>query len=102
MTEEEMKTKWCPHTKMAVTDEDGRNPTTVSVNRTGIRGTSEFGLPHACMCIASACSQWRWKKVANPDYNPSSMMGVYPQPWPTPPMFIDSDKHGYCGLAGQP
>ncbi len=44
---------------------------------------------------------WRWKKVANPEYKPSPMSNIYPQPWPMPVMYIESDTDGYCGLAGQ-
>lgn len=91
MTEEEMKTKWCPHA--IVNCSEG-----YSGNRKYNNDKTSGFYP---LCLGSTCSQWHWKKVPNPEYKPS-MMNVYPQPWPTPVMFIESKTDGYCGLAGQP
>lgn len=51
MTEEEAKTKWCPHAIAQTTDQ----PQATAVNRQ-LRGTPDIG----CHCIASACMAWRW------------------------------------------
>ena len=55
-------------------------------------------------CIGSACMAWRWKTVANPDWQPSSQMAVYPQAnaYSLTPQGISSETHGGCGLAGAP
>lgn len=56
MTEDEAKTKWCPHTVASHTD-----PRAISGYE-----REEIGLPantflHAC--IASACMAWRWNEA---------------------------------------
>lgn len=73
LTEEEVREKWCPHTRRL---EGGWNGTTMHPAATS-------NLPRAGnSCIASQCSQWRW----HPHLGSKD---------PDPPK-------GYCGLAGRP
>jgi hypothetical protein len=72
MTEDEAKTKWCPHARVL----DGSPPGGAGVNRKG----PEAGV----YCIASGCMAWRWS------YSPETAEGN------------DVEPEGYCGLAGKP
>ena len=82
MTEEEAKTKWCPHSravlyggKISKVLSSGHNRATFSKTE----GKDEDYLnPEFCRCIGSECMSWRW---------------VYGQ---------DTVPGGYCGLAGEP
>lgn len=89
MTEEEAKTKWCPHAVASHTDP-----------RAGFR---DDGRPKVHPCIGSACMAWRWNDVPNPEYDRQRhvFMGGYP-PSTTPPMTVKSETEGHCGLAGRP
>lgn len=56
-------------------------------------------------CFGSQCAAWRWAKVRNPDWNPVSagMTMVTPShPDDVEQPYIQSETHGYCGLAGEP
>lgn len=94
MTEEEAKTKWCPHVRSVC----GRRN---QDNSLGVLSGSVFNSVwvedekdqpiRECYCIGSACAMWRWDEG---------------QPAPIPGC---SDKlqrerpgNGYCGLAGKP
>lgn len=80
MTEDEAKTKWCPHARVG----NGGNRDTIP------SATAYF-------CRASACMAWRWKfRDTTSDHHP--MMAVYPQPKRT----YERTEDGYCGLAGAP
>lgn len=54
MTEEEAKTKWCPHVRVIGIDEEGP----------GNSWNCEEVKPMGSSCIASGCMAWRW---INPD-----------------------------------
>ena len=79
MTEEEAKTKWCPHTRQCGA---------VAYNRNSV------GKPSG-MCVGSACMSWRWDRYAVKTRDLGGMS-------------IDtgeietSTTRGYCGLAGHP
>jgi hypothetical protein len=76
MTEDEAKTKWCPHvrhTALPMSNGDAA----VYDNR-----SSEVAFHVAGCCIASACMAWRWLD------DPEALEG---EPY-----------EGYCGLAGRP
>lgn len=75
MTEDEVKTKWCPMTRL-----EGDYPDEVGANR-----TKSGRILDATLCIASDCMMWRWD-IEEPHE------GVYCQ----------SATNGYCGLAGKP
>lgn len=81
MTEDEAKTKWCPHAIASHTDP-----------RQKLAGNDWL---HAC--IGSACMAWRWHTsgAADPDL---------PRQFPDAAQ-RDIDKRddaGFCGLAGKP
>jgi hypothetical protein len=103
MTEAEMKTKWCPHSRVAVPqiNNDGFVTGHTVPNR-----LDNGQYPFHSECIGSVCSQWRWAKVRNPDWTPLSpaMMSTGPHKHPDDytPTHIASTTHGYCGLAGRP
>jgi hypothetical protein len=83
MTEEEAKTKWCPHVRYM-----GSNLQECGANRwKQILPVEEPDAlnPVACRCIGSACMAWRWIGDEFMDA-------------------LDSSKapRGYCGLAGKP
>lgn len=65
MTEDEAKTKWCPHARMV---ETGPNGNSVARNRvTKVDAAFENPTVHAdtlagAQCIASACMAWRWSE----------------------------------------
>lgn len=76
MSEQDAKTKWCPHARSIdwETFRDGEKP--VSANR------HEDGAPHRnCLCLASGCANWAWGNS-----------------------LIESELttlRGFCGLAGR-
>ena len=72
MTEDEAKTKWCPHVIASHT-----NPR---------QKPGEDDWLHAC--IGSACMAWRWSRVTSADPVSNAYAGA-----------IDD---GFCGLAGKP
>lgn len=76
MTEEEAKTKWCPHAVASHTDP-----------RAGFRD-DDGGRPKVHPCIGSACMAWRWG-------------GSWPRP-DDPPEIRSFYDGGFCGLAGKP
>ncbi len=56
MTEDEMKTKWCPHVRLAAPV--GSEAQGTAGNRYGDDHGKNF------CCIGSACSQWQWTGIA--------------------------------------
>ena len=97
MTEEEMKTKWCPHVRMAQPDMRKNYNRSVSDDR------YDIVIPSSCLCVGSACSQWRWGQKRNPEWKRQGSIG-WPSPHPDdePPLYIEDREHGFCGLAGRP
>ena len=78
MTEEEAKTKWCPHVRFSACDDsDSSNRDQVSTN------TDVVGLWNNC--IASDCMMWSWDNEFIQDEDDVTTV-------------IDSAKHGRCGL----
>lgn len=70
MTEEEARTKWCPHVRKPFgSGGAGNRPTTASTE-----------------CIGSACSAWLWAEERVTKKSP------------TPLVDHDREQHGYCGL----
>jgi len=85
MTEDEAKTKWCPHVRLMSAgrlDEYGApevpQPQT-TFNRIAVSGQANPWRPAQGACIASECMAWRW------DYD----------------QYGDATE-GFCGLAGRP
>lgn len=85
LTEEEARTKWCPH---------ARQDDNVGIFRNALHDDNGFA------CIASECMAWRWRvEVEYPTayHNLYSVGGgVMEKPKRT------QLKTGYCGLAGRP
>lgn len=83
MTEDEAKTKWCPHVR-GLAASVGAAP-----NRT-LDGSRH----RSADCIASACMAWRWDTdawtLAFDDKGPLTRRKDFDEP------------QGYCGLAGRP
>ena len=79
MTEDEAKTKWCPHIRYTPpTQESGWS----------WNSNDPCGQP---MCIGSACMAWRWVEP--------------PSDWLAHATVEQREAyrpHGYCGLAGKP
>lgn len=81
LTEEEAKTKWCPHGRVW--------------QKASSEGITSF-TTHGCMgsvpiCIGSACMAWRFVPQGE---NYSENMATGDRTYLTPV--------GYCGLAGKP
>jgi hypothetical protein len=60
---------------------------------------------HKDVCLGSGCAMWRWKPELNPDWNPKHDMMIIEdgRDYRTdPPPYIESETHGYCGLATRP
>lgn len=83
-TEEEAKTKWCPHSRVQV-ERKGYTPSPMgsvagdNYALAGVNRLLEAGVRNA-LCLASGCMMWREDK-----------------------RFGEPGKHpGFCGLAGQP
>lgn len=101
MTEEEAKTKWCPHVR--VSGAGSIDGTEWLTNRED-DGPDDLQFMN---CVGSACMAWRWARVANPDFKERAIQ----QRWPEPPdtrkphekeRFVTSETEGFCGLAGSP
>lgn len=80
MTEDEAKTKWCPATRIGLTN-NITNAMDVAVNRRG----KDTPVAEPFTCIGSACMMWRWLSF-DLQTNEERVAG----------------KQGYCGLAGKP
>ncbi|WP_454021255.1 hypothetical protein [Azospirillum sp. Marseille-Q6669] len=81
MTEEEARTKWCPHARAS----DQADPPS-SVNR--VRTNKPDG---DCLCVASGCMAWRWSEE---DCTPPGSNGIG-EP-------VEAHAVGYCGAFGKP
>ena len=56
-------------------------------------------------CGGRDCMAWRWRPEINPNWKPSDniMLESNPRDYRTlPPPYIDSETHGYCGMATRP
>lgn len=99
MTEDEAKTKWCPHVAAAIaTKADVKFAGNRTVNAEN--GGGIVAAPAHALCIASACMAWRWR-VTRPQIG-----GSYPVGGGQPTIIYGppetSKTEGYCGLAGAP
>lgn len=112
MTEDEAKTKWCPHVRD--TDEGvgsfNRIYNWIYHKVTGARETRQ-GLEESCCCIGSECMAWRknpakWEHVAEDE--PVDIKKTSEGRYIVTAYFddgkkrINPDQGGYCGLAGKP
>lgn len=82
LTEDEAKAKWCPFSRVLVTDQ-AELP--VAVNRNNQTGAGGFW--KGSKCVASECMAWRWGSDAGQSETDGSVS------------YEDFDK-GCCGLAG--
>jgi hypothetical protein len=88
MTEDEAKTKWCPHVRALAL---ASNNFPIAANRV----TDTSGTPEQSRCIGSACMAWRWI-APTPMFRPGTMELAAMDPG------TDKPTRGYCGLAGKP
>ena len=86
MTEDEAKTKWCPHVRLTATG-DPVNGGEWSTNR----ADQEIGL-ETVSCIGSECMAWRRFKIGQHQESCGPQGGYK----------TVVDYEGYCGLAGKP
>lgn len=99
MTEEEAKTKWCPHVR--ITNDDTGDWKSFRNNR----GKAGDNLNHNC--IGSACMMWRWqtKSVLFDPKTKEMAPAVWGQSYDGSKfihMDVDGRENGFCGLAGKP
>jgi hypothetical protein len=78
VTEQEAKSKWCPHSRVVA--KNGLGPCGNRVNDCAADGSP--AVPEAAFCIGSHCMAWRWENKFQRKPSDST--------------------HGYCGLAGAP
>ena len=95
MTEDEAKTKWCPHVRDATEDLGTYNRWYKWVKEMAVGGmqnkkTTE--LDDDCTCIGSECMAWRWD-----NYD-----GIYIYETAEDLLAPVPERQGYCGLAGKP
>ena len=104
MTEDEAKTKWCPHSR-----EKGSNIKSSNWNRLNVQHKPQ----QISLCLGSECMAWRHSK----DLFMVKFNGNAEEEWAWNPQGMrDGDKlssyyalskvrivkTGYCGLAGKP
>ena len=100
LTEDEAKTKWCPHARQAV--DTSRDPAmAATANRDG---TGHYGADN-CNCIAAGCMAWRWagwvNVLADGSLEPSYGFAEY-HLMRGKTMNLHGCVHvGYCGAFGQ-
>lgn len=88
LSEEEAKTKWCPHAVASHTDPRG--------------GFRNDGRPIQFSCIASACMAWRW---AYSTYDTVEQRFLKPgevYSLSDTKRYERRNHTGWCGLAGRP
>ena len=96
MTEEEAKTKWCPHARA----QNGNETTAINRYRNGI--------DPECLCVGSACMAWRWTERRGDGPVEETMESPPPDRPVGMRWYRGTDRWGlfplwgYCGLAGKP
>jgi hypothetical protein len=89
MTEDEAKTKWCPHARI---EGDGRNMEIMN----GHTGPAVF-------CIGSACTAWRWERATSDAPSCVRYPGDEGSAADAHGFWYRNGKPtGFCGLAGRP
>lgn len=96
MTEDEAKTKWCPH-RAAMTG----TLAMLAIQSGTLQSwqASEKASPTLPTCVGSACMMWRTE--AMPVVNKDGMPVLVGQGLMKTVKF-ERGQHGYCGLAGRP
>jgi hypothetical protein len=102
MTEDEAKTKWCPHARngYAGSFEGDRRKMGEGMWMADIEN-GVVSVNTDAKCIASGCMSWRWK-ATTPETGQSVALDARGSAYYSPifgrPEISDTD--GYCGLAG--
>lgn len=102
MTEEEAKTRWCPHVRMIHGEIKANGDTTHNANQgpyNRIVDDSRSAFAKGGACIASGCMAWRW--MSEHHLEPSGVedgMAIAADGRVT----MDGQRLGFCGLAGAP
>lgn len=92
MTEEQARTKWCPHARIV----DGYSEGAGGCNR-WVNKSDEI------LCIASGCMAWRWRSKRSvvfsdrPDGD-DGLTGMVNER----PNYEGDEPRGYCGAFGRP
>jgi hypothetical protein len=89
LSEEEAKTKWCPHVR-----HPGEGGTFNRGTQHGPLNDHEHNAGTLCNCIASACMAWRWWDGETLSHEPHSEYGAQ--------RIAPDQRRGYCGIAGKP
>ena len=95
MTEEEAKTKWCPHVRLACGESNKVFPDLPVFNMVA-HPKGPGAMPNAAKCIASACMAWRWdmKWESATEEGQGGDLVLRLKPLNGKP------RMGWCGLAG--
>jgi hypothetical protein len=102
MTEDEAKTKWCPHARHAKAGSYSYNEQRVDEwSSTASLASGVVSVNTDAKCIASQCMSWRWK-VTTPEIGETVWLdargSAHNSPFFGRPEISDTD--GGCGLAG--
>lgn len=55
------------------------------------------------MCSGKRCMAWRWRLIPNPDHKINHPLDyIHKNPAEMDSPWMNSDTHGYCGMAGNP
>ena len=100
MTEDEAKTKWCPHTRLASNSSEGARYLGNATVTVQMNPTVERVVAHTAKCIGSACMAWRWEWVHDGTFD-TTLSGPTLEIAQRVPNFKPSTE-GFCGLAGRP
>lgn len=98
MTEDEAKTKWCPHARVVCYDDEAPPEYIPPANRAAISEAGHRRInnnPETSRCIASACMAWRWTFSPRQAEHAAKDAPMAHSKSP----FV---ARGYCGLAGSP
>ncbi len=95
MTEDEAKTKWCPHA-VAIFE---RVKIEYGVTYREFSARTDRQVPENGRCIGSACMAWRWNFSPKSQEIVDAIDASFGHPIGSTKRLAES---GYCGLAGKP
>lgn len=60
ITEEQARTKWCPHVRLDVIDSECRPHNRILVEESDSNSPEQCAFDGPLVCISSCCMAWRW------------------------------------------